>query len=169
MSKEITKPKIIIVDENDKIIGYKERGSLDKEDIYRVTGLWITNSQGDILLAKRQHTKKHYPGKWGPAVSGTVEENESYEDNIIKETAEELGLKNIKLETGPKLLIVNDYRHFTQWYFLKTNKSISDFKIQAEEVEEIKWFSKKELEEKLTNQPDEFLPRLNKYFKLFVK
>ena len=25
------------------------------------------------------------PGKWGPAVAGTVEEGESYEENIIKE------------------------------------------------------------------------------------
>lgn len=30
------KPKIIIVDENDKVIGYKERDTLKKGDVYQV-------------------------------------------------------------------------------------------------------------------------------------
>ena len=60
---ETTKPKIIVVDENDKIIGHKNRGTLKKEDIYRVSALWITNSRGEILLARRHHTKSHHPRK----------------------------------------------------------------------------------------------------------
>ena len=61
------KPDIIIVDENDNIIGHKKRGTLDKKDIYRVSALWIQNPKGDILLAQRKFTKKHHPGRWGPA------------------------------------------------------------------------------------------------------
>ena len=87
------KPKTIIVNENDEIIGYKGKGTLEKSDIYRVSALWIQNSKGDILLAQRKLTKKHSPGKWGPAVAGTNDEGESYESNIIKETEEEIGLK----------------------------------------------------------------------------
>ncbi|GAF94063.1 unnamed protein product, partial [marine sediment metagenome] len=83
-----TKSKIIIVDDNDKIIGYKERDTLKREDIYRVSALWITNSHGEILLARRHHTKSHRPRKWGPAVAGTVDAGETYEDNIIKEAEE---------------------------------------------------------------------------------
>lgn len=169
MTEKTSKEKITIVNENDEIIGYKERGTLDKEDIYRVTGLWITNSQGDILLAKRHHAKKHHPGKWGPAVAGTVEEGETYENNIIKETEEELGLKDMIPEAGPKIMNNDDYRHFTQWYFFRTDKNINDFKTQEDEVEEIKWFSEEELRKELENQPDKFLPRLNRYFKLFTK
>jgi len=50
--------KIIIVNKNDKIIGYKERGTLKSSDIYRVSSLWIQNSQGKILLAQRSFNKK---------------------------------------------------------------------------------------------------------------
>ena len=162
------KPKIIIVDENDKIVGSKNRDALDKEDIYRVSALWITNSNGQILLARRHHTKSHHPRKWGPAVAGTVDEGETHEENIIKETNEELGLKNIKPEIGPKTKTDNEYRHFTQWFILTVDLDITQFKIQEDEVEEIKWFSQKELKDQLQETPEDFLPTMKKYFELFL-
>lgn len=165
---EITKPKIIIVDKNDKIIGYKNRDTLDKGDIYRVSALWITNSLGEILLARRHHTKSHHPRKWGPAVAGTVEENETYEENIIKEADEELGLKNIKLKLGPKTKTDDEYHHFTQWFILNVDMNIIEFKIQKDEVEEIKWFSSQKLKKQLQEYPDEFLPIMEKYLLLFT-
>ena len=53
------KEEIIIVDENDQIIGHKVRGTLDQKDVYRVSALWVQNSNGHVLLAKRALTKKH--------------------------------------------------------------------------------------------------------------
>jgi isopentenyldiphosphate isomerase len=164
---EIANHKIIIVDENDKIIGYQNRGALKKEDIYRVAALWIVNSDGQILLARRHHTKSHHPRKWGPAVAGTVDEGETYEKNIIKEAEEELGLKNIKPELGPKTKTDNEYRHFTQWYVLNIDLDISQFRIQENEVEEIKWFSFEEFKKQFQEHPEEFLPTMKKYFELF--
>jgi len=163
----IETPKIIIVDNNDKIIGSKARGTLDKDDIYRVSALWITNFKNNILLAKRHHTKTHNPNKWGPAVAGTVEEHETYENNIVKEAEEELNLKDTKFELGPKTRTDDIYHHFTQWYILKTNKDLADFKIQTNEVEEIRWFSAQELEKQIQEHPEEFLPRMENYLKLF--
>ena len=164
---EISKPRIIIVDKNDKEIGFKVRGTLTQNDIYRVSALWITNSNGEILLARRHHTKSHHPRKWGPAVAGTVDEEENYEENIIKEAEEELGLKNINPQLGPKTETTGQYHHFTQWFTLTVDKDIDDFKIQEDEVEEIKWFPREELGKMLDEQPDEFLPTMKKYFNLF--
>jgi len=161
------KSRIVIVGENDKIIGYQNRDTLKKEEIYRVAALWVTNSCNEILLARRHHTKSHYPRKWGPAVAGTVDEGETYEDNIIKEAEEEIGLKDIQPKLGPKTKTDNEYHHFTQWYTLSIDKDIDEFKIQEDEVEEVKWFSREELGKQLKEYPDEFLPTMNKYFKLF--
>jgi len=99
-----SKEKIFIVNEQDEVIGYKERNLITRDDIYRVAGLWITNSRGDILLARRAFSKTHDPGKWGPAVSGTIAANETYEENIIKEAEEELGLTGLNLIPGSKYL-----------------------------------------------------------------
>lgn len=139
--------KVIIVNDKDEIMGHKPIQDLTPKDIYRVSGLWIENSKGEILLARRAFTKKKDPGMWGPAVAGTVEQGESYEQNIIKEAEEELGLKNIKPKKGPKKRVKSPHNHFTQWFMLKIDKPINKFKTQKEEVEEVKWFSKSELKE----------------------
>lgn len=161
------KPEIIIVDEKDRIIGFKDRNAIDEKDIYRVSALWITDSEGNILLAKRHRNKINNPGKWGPAVSGTVERDESYEQNIIKETEEELGLKNVFMKVGPKMEIEGNHRHFTQWYYLNSDMPTSKFDIQKEEVEEVKWFSREEMKEKLKSRPEEFIPKMEDYFEMF--
>lgn len=149
--------KIPIVDENDNIIEYKDRNDRDFNAIYRVSSLWVTNSKGEILLARRAFDKKHDPGKWGPAVAGTVEEGETYESNIIKEAEEELGLKNIKPTLGAKLRKKTKWNYFTQQFNLLLDKDISDFKVQEKEVAEIKWFTEKGLRKELEEHPDDFL------------
>ncbi|MFA6467225.1 MAG: NUDIX domain-containing protein [Patescibacteria group bacterium] len=163
MSKEI----IIVVDEEDNIIGHKDRYKLSPDDIYRVSALWLTNSKGDILLAQRSFDKKHHPGKWGPAVAGTVKIGQSYDDNIIQETAEEIGLKDINLIKSFKKFNSGAYYHFTQWYTLVIDKDIKDFIIDSAEVASIKWFTKAEIRQKLKEDPDFFIPYLKDYFKLF--
>lgn len=160
--------KIQIVDSNDKVVEMKEREEINYEtDIYRVSALWIINSQGKILLARRAFTKKQNPGKWGPAVAGTVDEGETYESNIIKETEEELGLKNISPEKAIKEFEKGMYKHFTQWFILKLEPDfdLKDLKIDEEEVAEIKWFSKQEIKDLMDS--DEVLNGMKKWIDLF--
>lgn len=165
------KPPIIIVDEQDNIIGYKDRETgLEPNDIYRVSALWITNSKDEVLLARRAYNKSHDPGKWGPAVAGTVEKGETYESNIIKEAAEEIGLNGIKFKVGPKKYRVTDkHRYFGQWYYLKIDKPINKFKIQKDEVAEIKWFSKEDLKREVLEKPDEFLNSIKNFLTDFIE
>lgn len=164
----IMKDIVPLVDKTDKIIGYKLRSELTKSDIHRVSALWITNSQGNILLVQRSLTKRSNPGLWGPAVSGTVEKGETYSKNIIKEAYEELGLKNIKPKKVQKIKVL-DLNHFTQWYLLNIDMDISKFKLAKEEIAAIKWFGKDELKIALKNHPEQFLPKMKMYVDLFSK
>lgn len=155
--------KIIIVDKNNKIIGSKERDQIQTEDIYRVSGLWITNSSGNILLAQRKFTKKNDPGKWGPAVAGTVEEGESYEENVIKEADEELGLKNIKPQKGPIRRNHGIHNYFSQRFYLTVDKKIDEFKVAKDEVEQIQWFTRQELQKLIKEKPEMFIKSLQNW------
>ncbi|MDD5625749.1 MAG: NUDIX domain-containing protein [Patescibacteria group bacterium] len=163
------KSKVIIVDEKDNVIGYKDRDIVKQGDIYRVSALWITNSKGEILLAKRALSKLHNPGKWGPAVAGTVEKGETYDSNIIKEANEEIGLKNIDLKKGPKVRMSGKYNRFIQWYLLTIDKPLNKFVIDRNEVEEIKWFSRENLLKEIQNNPTKFLKTMKQYCMLFKK
>lgn len=161
---------IITVDENDTIIGEVERYKRKPTDIHRVSALWVTNSEWDILLAKRHKNKKSSPGLWGPAVAGTVELWETYESNIIKETEEEIGLTGIELIPNIKLSNLDaGSPHFTQWYTAIVNWDESSFRAQENEVEEIRWWTPLELGKALKETPEIFLKRLWKYFQIFHK
>lgn len=150
--------KTVIVNENDEIIGSKERGTLDRGDIYRVSSLIIMNDKNEILIAKRAMSKKQNPGLWGPAVAGTIEEGEDYYSNIIKESEEELGLSGIKPIIGPKSRIKAGHNYFNQRYFLRLNRSISEFKINRAEVSEIKWVAMDTLFKEIKENPGNFTP-----------
>lgn len=159
--------KIPIVDENDNIIGYKERKNRNPEDIIRITSIWITDNNGNILLAQRSWNKKDNPGKWGPAVAGTVEEGESYESNAYKELAEEIGIKNEKLIESEKVFLNSPTgKKFCQLYGLQINRE-REFIIEKEEVEQVKWYTRDELKKYFTEKPQDFVKSfetLQKYF-----
>lgn len=158
--------QVVIVNEKDEVIGYKNREDTDKNDIFRVTGLWIENSQGEILLAQRVFSEKNDPGKWGPAVSGTVEKGETYDSNILKEAKEEIGLVNCELQKGEKRRVNGDNKFFVQWFFAKVDKNAEDFKLDKREVEEIRWFSKEELEIMIKKTPEKLVKGLKRIPKL---
>lgn len=159
--------RVIIVDENDNEIGAKKRAEMTKQDIYRVSALWITDAKGDVLLAKRSNEKSHDPGKWGPAIAGTVEEGESYDDNVVKETEEELGLHFESLPRGPKIEIFGEFHYFCQWYFMQIDKPLKKYRLQKSEVAEIRWFKKEELIQELKSQPELFLPSMTQFINSF--
>ncbi len=165
----MTKTKIVIVNENDEIINHKKRGTLKPSDIYRVSALWIQNSKGEILLAQRSFNKNHNPGKWGPAVAGTIEEGESYESNIIKEAEEEIGLENHPFQKSVHKFNNGEHKHFTQRFFALVDKEIDEFTIQKEEVEKIKWFTKEELLTELNRFPNKFLKSIKDSVTFFSK
>ncbi|MDP2815354.1 MAG: NUDIX domain-containing protein [Rectinemataceae bacterium] len=150
--------RIPIVDENDVEISFKERSEVELGDIYRVSALWLTNSKGEVLLAQRSLHKKNGPGKWGPAVAGTVDEGETYEINILKESEEEIGLvlSPQEIRLGPKVKIQGSHLHFCQWYYAKSDKSIDEFVLQEDEVMDARWVSTEELIRLTDENPEMF-------------
>lgn len=162
--------RIPIVDESDIETGFKNRSEIQLSDIYRVSALWITNSKGEVLMARRALTKTHDPGRWGPAVAGTVEEGETYETNIVKETLEELGVQVSidDLERGPKALSQGTHKHWGQWFLYKTDWPIEKFTIPADEVAEIKWFTPAELLREFDKDPKQFVKSCKQFLPLFV-
>lgn len=162
------KPPAVIVNEKDEVIGLKLREEVDpKDDIYRVSSLWITNSAGEILIAQRKLTKKQAPGKWGPAVAGTVEEGETYESNIYKEAEEEIGLVGYEFKLGPKERISGYRNYFVQWFTVVVDKPINFFRIEETEVEQITWIPQEELASEVQEAPEKYVTPMPGAIKLF--
>ncbi len=149
-----------VVDTEDRVLDYLPREELLPGDIYRITGLWLFDANGQILIAQRSASKAFDPNRWGPAVAGTVEQGETYESNIYKEAIEELGLENRIFQQGQKLF-VNDngygQGYFVQLYMCEIDAlTAKNFVLQLEEVQQIRWISVDELRGWLHSAPAEF-------------
>ncbi len=150
-----------IVDETDNIIGYKLRNEIDFEkDYYRIGCLWLKNPKGEVLLAQRLLTKDKDPGKWGPSAAGTLEQGETYESNIYKEAAEELGLSGVEFMPVIKLKLEEPRKSFLQLYKGECDWPVSRFVPQPEEVEQVAWVNVNDLKKDILEKPDKYVPSI---------
>jgi len=148
-----------IVDEHDKLIGYKTRDEITHpDDIYRVSALWLTNAKGEILLAQRGLSLRNGPGLWGPAVAGTVEEGETYESNIYKEAEEEIGLTDYTFTVSKKLFVNGHRRYFCQFFTAVIDRPAEEFQPDPREVAQVRWINPKALRQEVAAHPERFTP-----------
>lgn len=151
---------IVVVNENDEVIGIKNRDDMTFADKGRVSALWLEDMEGRVLLAQRAFSKRNSPGKWSCAVAGTVEEGEEYDDNIVKEIAEEIGMsvELLDLEKRHKEYIEgSQYGIFVQWYFLQRAFVVEDITYPEHEVAQVRLVSKTELRAWFDARPENFV------------
>jgi len=162
--------KVPIVNKNDEIIAYKDRAEVNPTiDIVRSASLWITNSEGCILIAQRKLTKRNNPGKWGEAVGGTVEEHETYESTMLREAKEEIGVSVKEYSVGPKQYIDSSAKYFVQWYTTTIDEPVDTFTIQADEVEQLAWVDRGQLLKELRDTPEKYIDEMHEIARLFLE
>ncbi|MDR3125553.1 MAG: NUDIX domain-containing protein [Candidatus Nomurabacteria bacterium] len=158
-----------VVNENDEIIGAKSRSSVDgQRDIFRVAALWVVNSRGEVLVAQRSFQKSNSPGLWGPSVAGTVEPDETYASNIVKEAAEEIGLTDFEPVEIAKIRIFKPRNYFCQWYFTQFDWPIDKFKPSEAELENLKWVKIDQLALDVVANPSAYLANFGDSVKLLI-
>ena len=114
----------------------------------------IINSKNEILVQKRAACKKNHPNKRCMWASGHVLAWETTTEWAIREVYEELGVQT-KWEDYKFICeyIVDETREIAQIYLLKLDLDINEFKLQEEEVAEVKWLTYDEFKE-LFNSKD---------------
>lgn len=95
---------------------------------------------GQIMDKEEDHDKNllHYVG-W----AGHVDVYESLEDADLREAEEELDIKFLTKELhdfSEKITLKATNSHITYFYYIKCNKHEEEFRIQEEELSEVKWF-----------------------------
>ncbi len=149
-----------VVDENNQLTDKK----CDRKEIHE-KGLWhrevtiiIINQEKQILLQKRA-AKKVAPNMWS-LTAGHVDCGESAKEAALRETEEELGIQNLKLEDFELIDIVKTMRNrgehinnkFDNIFLLKTNLKEDEFVLQESEVAQVKYFSIDEMREICQNK-----------------
>ena len=104
--------------------------------------IWIINDKDKILVQKRAATKKHHPNMWDMPSAWHVIAGESIIDGAIRETREELGVETKKEDYKFICEYIADKAfEIAQVFLLKLNLEENEFKLQKEEVAEVKWLT----------------------------
>lgn len=65
MNFSTMRDEVILVDQHDRVTGKASKKEAHKKGLlHRAFSVWITNSQGEILLQQRAQNKYHSPGLW---------------------------------------------------------------------------------------------------------
>ena len=148
--------RIDIVDENGQFTGESAlKSEIHRRGLYHNTAhVWLYTPEGCVLLAQRSASKLICPLLWDVSVAGHVDAGESITDAAIREIHEELGVKiskdalveigiNKSMRSYPNGMIDNEFHHS---FISEVNFKISDYEINTEEVETIKYVTLSEFE-----------------------
>ena len=144
-----------------------ERGTpLAEGDFHLVVHVWIRNYKGEILLTKRHQNKTH-PNLW-ECTGGSILVGEDSIEGALREVKEEIGISllrdNGKLVKSELRYMYNDFCDI--WLFDQSFE-ISETKLQQDEVCDIKWVTRAELDN--IYRSNLLVPTLSYYNKIFDK
>lgn len=127
------------------------------------------SSKKEVLIQKRSMLKDVFPGAWDISSAGHVDAGEECDAAAVRELTEELGVTELLDYTTLEFLfeirvycvrdgtfIDNEYANvYGVWVSDDAMKNHLHFKLQATEVDEVRWISVKELREKyLAHDPN---------------
>jgi len=97
-----------------------------------------------MLIQKRHRNKDRYPGCWDVSSGGFARSGESGGEAAARELQEELGVdvppeELIFMLTEPFSYVLDDF------FMLRGDWRLGDFRMQAEEVEELRWAGREEI------------------------
>jgi isopentenyldiphosphate isomerase len=156
-----------IVDDADQVKGRATRAECHGNPalMHRVVHVLVTNSSGELLLQLRGRNKKIQPDKWDTSVGGHVSAGESYEEALDREVAEELGIPS----AGARQIYDYIWKSPIETERVRTYHLVhdGDYRIQADEIQEARFWSLTEIEENLGK--DVFTPNFEQEWALFRK
>ncbi len=125
---------------------------------------WIMNDKNEFLIQKRSANKKIYPNKWS-ITGGAVDSGETSLEGALREVKEEIGI-DIDKEKMEFMLSFKRSHGFVDVWLTRQNVDLKNIVMQKEEVSEVKFVTKEELEKMIEN--DEVAGTVNIYFKMLM-
>ncbi len=156
-----------VIDKNDNVIGREERNvCLEKNLLHRAVHVFVFNSKGELLIQKRSMKKKIFPGMWCASCSGHVSAGQSYEEAAVRELEEEIGISAVELKEISKFFDLNPVD--SEIAKLYTTVHEGPFKIQEEEVSEVKFLPIEKISEEIKIFPEKYTTDFALAFSIFL-
>lgn len=141
---------IALVNDKDEVIGKTTRNEAHSKGLlHRETYCYLINSNNEVLLQRRKNNNL-----WDHSSAGHFSINETYESGIVREFEEELGIRLAKKdfkEISKEKISLSAIKNIriVKIFLVKKDIPLSNFKINPDELSEIKYFNKVELKKLL--------------------
>ena len=160
--------QVVLVSEKDEILGVMDKMQAHENGIlHRAFSVFLFNDKGEMLLQKRAAGKYHSPNQWTNAVCSHPRLQETYLEAAERRLKEELGIDTpltyrfnflYKADVGQNL-----WEHELDHVF--TGNFEGEFKLNEEEVSEVRYISIDELDKEMSANPENF----TQWFKIILK
>jgi len=151
--------KVILVDEKDKPIGTEEKLEAHRMGLlHRAFSIIVLNPKKEVLLQKRARTKYHSGGLWSNTCCSHPRQGEEIKLAVHRRLQEEMGFDCELKEVGSLLYKKEFGNGLTEHEFLHVFLGKYDGKVKpdANEAEDIKWVSLKELKRGIEKNPERY-------------
>lgn len=159
---------VVLVNPDDEVLGLMEKQQAHINGLlHRAFSVFLFNSKGEMLLQKRASGKYHSPNQWTNAVCSHPRKDETYLEGATRRIKEELGIEAelsekfsfiYKAEVGGGL-----WEHELDHVFVGNHES--DFNLNKEEVEEVRFISMEDLDQEITENAGNF----TEWFKIILE
>lgn len=152
------KKGIILVDSYDNETGTTDKESAHRQGLlHRAFSVFLYDGKR-MLIQKRAENKYHSGGLWANTCCSHPRSNETLREAVIRRLEEETGIS-----CSPEEIFSFVYRHrFNEELYeyefdhVFLGKYEGEYRIDPEEISEMKWIDFDELERKLVECPDNF-------------
>lgn len=188
------KKELILVDANDKVIGYGEKFLTHKKgEMHRAFSLFIYSAkERKFFLQKRSIEKYHSGVKWSNSCCSHPYKNETWYESLQRCVSDELNTElvlskkiNCQSNMSPqfideRLFFAGAFLYFSKYeelsehefdyvFIYTVDSNIPDVNFNSSEISEIKWLTLKEIDELLLKHKEEFTSWFPKAYSLAKK
>ncbi len=145
-----------VVNDRDEVVGRERRCEVHRHGLkHRAVHVLIFNCRGELFLQKRSMKKDNFPGVWDSSASGHLAPGESYDEAVMRETEEELG---VKLAEMPRRLFKIAACPETGEEFVWVYRADAEgpFTLHPDEIETGGWFLPARITAWLAERPQDF-------------
>ena len=158
----LVESKLIVVDEEDEIMGYETKDKCHRGDgiLHRAFSIFIFNEEGQVLIQKRSSEKLLWPCYWSNSVCSHPQIGETTENAAKRRMMEEIGLKS-------QIQFLFSFQYYAQFGLIGCERELcsvfigtsnAEIKADPREIEEWKFIGMEDLERDRNGYPEKYTP-----------
>jgi isopentenyl-diphosphate delta-isomerase len=153
---------LILVDEDDTVIGHLDKGACHDGDgvLHRAFSIFVFSDTGELLLQKRSPEKRLWPGFWSNSCCSHPRRGEEMATALNRRLHDELGMRSELhfLYTFSYHVPFGDAGSEREVCSVYAGRSTDEVRANAHEIAAWRWISAVDLDREMGARPGDFTP-----------